>query len=791
MPRGEAAEICHSVQRDTSFRREIGAASESDLRGSYGEQAWPHYVNVWDRHVFPFVVGDCKGPICSELRMPENVSGLIERVTFHNPTSGFAVLRVKLKGREDLVTVTGVTTSVTAGEHIEATGRWVIDPTHGPQFRSDQLKTTHPASVDGIQKYLGSGAIRSIGPKLAASIVAAYKEQTLEIIDKAPDFLLNIKGIGAGRLKRIQQSWVEQKEVRKLILFLTEHGITSGRAVRIYRTYGQQAIAKIKENPYQLADDIRGIGFKTADELARKLGIDRNSPYRARAAVLYTLHQLASEGHCGFPENGLIDQTTQLVEIDSNIVSEAVQRCLQDGAIIRESVEEDTWLFMTSLYRAEEGLAQAVLRVAHATPHPLPTIDVNKAIDWVEKRLEIALASAQKQAIRAACQQKVLVITGGPGVGKTTLVRSMIEIFTAKGLKCVLAAPTGRAAKRLSETTGRPAKTIHRLLEFDPVTGDFKRNATHPLAGDLFVFDETSMLDVVLGHQLLRALPAEACVILVGDVDQLPSVGPGAVLADLIHSEVIPVVRLTEIFRQAAESRIIQAAYAINQGRVPDLSPAQDLTDFYFVDVKEPEAIQAMLVKLVQERIPARFGLDPKTEIQVLTPMNRSVLGARALNQVLQNALNPDAGGPQVERFGWTFRIGDRVIQNVNNYDRDVFNGDLGTVEKINRVEQTMQIRFEGRSVDYDFEDLDEIGLAYVLSIHKSQGSEFPCVVIPLHTQHYLMLQRNLLYTAVTRGKRLVLIVGSKRALRLTVQQQTTQQRHTNLKNRLREWTRR
>lgn len=722
--------------------------------------------------------------------MPEHLNGLIERVTFHNPASGFAVLRVKVKGREDLVTVTGVTTSVTAGEHLQATGRWVIDPQHGQQFRADQLQTSHPASADGIQKYLGSGAIRSIGPKLAASIVAAYKEQTLEIIDKAPDFLLHIRGIGAERLRRIQQSWVEQKEVRKIVLFLTEHGITSGRAVRIYRTYGQQAIAKIKENPYQLADDIRGIGFKTADELARKLGIDRNSPHRARAAVLYTLQQLATEGHCGFPETGLVEQTKLLVEIDEPIVTAAVQRCLQEAMVMRETVEGDAWIFLSSLLRAEQGLAQAVLRIAQTSPHPLPAIDLKKAIEWVENRLSIALASAQKEAIRAACQQKVLVITGGPGVGKTTLVRSILEIFAAKGLKCVLAAPTGRATKRLSETTGRPAKTIHRLLEFDPTTGDFKRNASHPLTGDLFVFDETSMLDVVLGHQLLRAIPPQACVILVGDVDQLPSVGPGSVLADLIHSDVLPVVRLTEIFRQAAESRIIQAAYAINQGQLPDLRTTTDLTDFYFVEVREPEAIQAMLVKLVQERIPARFGLDPKTDVQVLTPMNRSVLGARALNQVLQNALNPDQGEPQIERFGWTFRTGDRVIQNVNNYDRDVFNGDLGTVEKINRIEQTLKVRFEGREVDYDFEDLDELGLAYVLSIHKSQGSEFPCVVIPLHTQHFLMLQRNLLYTAVTRGKRLVIIVGSKRALRLTVQQQTTQLRHTNLKNRLRELAR-
>ena len=722
-----------------------------------------------------------------DLPMPENLTGLIERVTFHNPENGFAVLRVKVKGRKDLVTVTGSTTSVTAGEHVEASGRWVIDRQHGQQFKAEELKTTHPASAEGIEKYLASGAIRSIGPKLAAKIVAVYHERTLEIFEKAPDFLLHVKGIGAERFKRIRQSWEEQKEVRKLMLFLTEHGITSGRAVRIYRTYGHEAIAKIKANPYQLADDIRGIGFKTADELAAKLGIDRNSPYRARAAVLYTLQELAGDGHCGFPESGVVEQTTKLVEIDTQIVEAAVQAAVQDRSVIREDVDGEPWLYLASLHRAEVGLAKSVLRIASARPHPLPRIDVEKAIAWVEQRLNIQLAVAQKEAVRQACQHKLLIITGGPGVGKTTLVRSILEIFAAKDMKCVLTAPTGRAAKRLAETTERTAKTVHRLLEFDPVTGDFKKDQQHPLTGDLFVLDETSMVDVVLGHQFLRAVPQEACVILVGDVDQLPSVGPGSVLADLIASNVVPVVRLTEIFRQASQSQIVTAAYAINHGQMPQLSAPEALTDFYFVEADEPEAIQDLLVRLVKERIPTRFGFDPKADIQVLTPMNRSLLGARNLNQVLQTALNPGDNGPEVQRFGWTFRIGDRVIQTENNYNRDVFNGDLGVIEKINRIEQVMAVDFEGRSVEYDFGDLDELSLAYVLSIHKSQGSEFPCVVIPLHTQHYLMLQRNLLYTAVTRGKKLVVLVGSKKALGMAVRRIDTRQRHTTLRKRLQE----
>jgi exodeoxyribonuclease V alpha subunit len=717
--------------------------------------------------------------------MPETLIGFIERVTYHNPENGFAVLRVKVKGREELVSVVGSTTSVTAGEHVEASGRWVIDRQHGQQFKADELKTTHPASAEGIEKYLASGAIRSIGPKIAAKIVSVYKERTLDIFENYSDMLLHVKGIGAERLKRIRQSWQEQKEVRKIMLFLAEHGITPGRAVRIYRTYGHEAIAKIKENPYQLADDIRGIGFKIADELAATLGIDHNSPYRARAAVQYTLQDLASQGHCGHPEPGVVKHAIKLVEIEQKIIEEAVQTVVREGSVIRESVEGEPWLYLVALYRAEVGLAQSVLRIALAMPHPLPHIDMEKALWWVEQKLGIQLAATQQEAIRQACQHKMLVITGGPGVGKTTLVRSILEIFSAKELKCVLSAPTGRAAKRLAETTGRTAKTVHRLLEFDPATGEFKRNQQRPLTGDLFVLDETSMVDVVLGHQVLRAIPSKACVILVGDIDQLPSVGPGSVLADVIASNVVPVVRLTEIFRQASESRIITTAYAINNGQMPNLFASKRLTDFYFVESNEPEAIQDMVVRLVKERIPTRFGVDPKSDIQVLTPMNRSLLGSRNLNQVLQEALNPGDGDPEIQRFGWTFRAGDRVIQTENNYDRDVFNGDLGIVEKINRIEQTMTVNFEGRPVEYDFGDLDELSLAYVLSIHKSQGSEFPCIVIPLHTQHYLMLQRNLLYTAVTRGKKLVVLVGTKKALGMAIFREDTRQRYTALKGRL------
>lgn len=718
--------------------------------------------------------------------MPETLTGLIERVTYHNPENGFAVLRVQVKGRPEPATVVGQITAVTAGEHLEASGRWTVDANHGPQFKAEEIRTSHPTSAAGIERYLASGAIRSIGPQLAAKIVKLYGARTLEVFDKSPDFLLHIRGIGAGRLKKIRQSWEEQKEVRRIMLFLHECGMGSqGRAVRIYRTYGANALEIIKANPYTLADDIRGIGFKTADQAAQRLGIVRNSPLRARAAVRYALGELSSQGHCGFPETGVVEHTARLVEIEETLVREAADYGVQEGSIVRERVHGDQWLYLTPLHRAEVGLAQRVREFAAGGQHPLPQIDVERAIAWVEQRQSITLSNGQKEAIRQACQSKLLVITGGPGVGKTTLVRGILEIFAAKKAQCVLTAPTGRAAKRLSETTGQTALTVHRLLEFEPGKGDFKRTAQNPLRGDLFVLDEASMVDVTLGNQFLRAVPPHACLVLVGDVDQLPSVGPGTVLADLIQSDVVPVVRLTDIFRQAQESRIIQASYAINQGQMPDLAHRED-SDFYFIEAEEPEKIQDMLVRLVRDRIPARFGLDPKRDVQVLSPMNRSLLGSRNLNQVLQDALNPASGEAQVERYGWTFRVGDRVIQTENNYDRDVYNGDLGVVTSINRIEQELTVDFEGRETIYDFGDLDELALAYVLSVHKSQGSEYPCVVIPLHTQHFLMLQRNLLYTAVTRGKRLVVLVGTQKALSLALQRPGAATRHTALKDRLR-----
>lgn len=727
--------------------------------------------------------------------MGEVLKGSIERVTFHNPENGFAVLRV-VAGRRGLVTVVGHLPQAVAGEYVEAEGDWAQDRDHGLQFRAQTLRTTPPHTAEGIERYLGSGLVKGVGPHFARRIVEVFGERTLQVIDESPTFLKEVKGIGPRRIQRIRDGWREQKVVRAIMLFLQSHGVGTARAVRIYRTYGERAVEKVRENPYRLATDIWGVGFQTADRLAERLGIDRASPLRARAAVRYILQRQSDDGHVGYPEAGVVAETTRLTEIDEAIVRDAVEAGRADGEFVRETAEDEPWLYLKPLFLAELAVARA-LRILQDGPHPLPKIDGEAALAWVERKTGLELAPAQRDAIRRATTSKVLVITGGPGVGKTTIVRGVLDIFAAKGLRCTLCAPTGRAAKRLAETTGREAKTIHRLLEYDPSKGGAGRDRSRPIEGDLIVVDEASMVDVVLMNQLLRAVPPSACLVLVGDVDQLPSVGPGRVLADIIASEAVPVVRLTEIFRQAEESWIVRAAHRVNHGQLPDSAdrparverPARvsdPAADFFLIERDAPDAILDTLIELVRRRIPDRFGLDPLRDVQILTPMNRSDLGARQLNIRLQEVFNPPADGTDVQRYGSVFRVGDKVLQTVNDYDKDIFNGDVGLVRSIDPDDQVLVVDFDGRHVPYDFAELDELALAYALTIHKSQGSEYPAVVIPLHTQHYLLLQRNLLYTAITRGKRLVVLVGSRKALALAVRRQDTHLRYSGLARRLR-----
>jgi exodeoxyribonuclease V alpha subunit len=735
--------------------------------------------------------------------MAELLSGVVERVTFHNPDTGFAVLRVQARGRRGLVAVVGTVPAVAAGEYIEATGAWVHDRDHGEQFKADEMRCTPPQTLEGVEKYLGSGLVKGIGPHLAHKIVEVFGERTLAVIDESPSFLKEVKGIGPRRIQRIREGWQQHKTVRAIMVFLQSHGVGTARAVRIYKTYGDQAVDVVRGNPYRLATDIWGVGFKTADDLGRRLGIDPQSPNRARAALRFLLQRLSQEGHVAYPETALLDpalleEKAGVTDIPREIMAEAIGAERQAGDVVREPAAEPPLIYLKTLFLAELGVARALHRLAEGA-HPLPpALDAGAIVGAIEQKMGLELAAAQKDAILQAARSKVLVVTGGPGTGKTTIVRGILELFTGRSLRFALCAPTGRAAKRLTETTGREGKTIHRLLEFDPALGGFKRDASNPLDLDLLVVDEASMVDVALMYQLVRALPGRTCLVLVGDVDQLPSVGPGAVLADVIASGAVPVVRLTTIFRQAGQSWIVRAAHAVRRGEVPESAPPLPSLpprvgeggaggDFYFVEADNPAIVVERITTMVRERIPKRFGLDPLRDVQVLTPMNRSELGAHALNAHLQSVLNPPAGGVEVERFGQKFRVGDKVLQTQNNYQKEVFNGDIGRIAAIDGGEREVVVDYDGKSVVYDFGELDEIALAYALTIHKGQGSEYPAVVMPLHTQHFMMLRRNLLYTGLTRGKKLVVLVGSRKALEMAVRRQETGRRCSRLCERLRE----
>jgi exodeoxyribonuclease V alpha subunit len=717
-----------------------------------------------------------------------SIQGVLERVTFSSEESAWSVVKLVVPGKADLVTAVGNLLGVQPGESVRLLGRWTTDQKYGEQFRVDSYVTVKPATLVGIEKYLGSGLVRGVGKVMAERLVKHFGLETLEVIDQKPERLPEVEGIGPVRSARITTAWIEQRRIKDVMVFLQSHGVSTTYAVRIYKAYKDRSIAVVKENPYQLAIDIFGIGFKSADKIAGQLGISSTSPQRAEAGVLHVLATCSDEGHVFVPRPKLVASATEMLAIDTAIVEQAIKNLAASGHVVVEPGPggEDA-VYLRSLHTAEAAGAGRLGLLASTEASPV-RIDIERAITWFEQQQTIRLADEQKQAIRSAATSKLLVVTGGPGTGKTTLVNGIIRILEKKGRRILLAAPTGRAAKRMAETTGREAKTIHRLLEFNPKKFGFDRDATNPLEADVVILDEASMIDVVLAYNMLKALPLQAQLVLVGDIDQLPSVGPGSVLGDIMRSGVADVVRLRQIFRQARESLIVVNAHRVNEGLMPELPVERANADFFFIERNEPEEIVSMLKSLLRQHIPHKFGLDSVDDIQVLTPMQRGLLGVANVNAELQALLNPS--GDSVVRGSRTFRVGDKVMQIRNNYDLNVYNGDIGRIRAIDPVEQEVQVEFDGRAVTYEYGDLDELVLAYACSIHKSQGSEYPCVVIPVHTQHYLMLQRNLLYTGITRGKRLVVLVGSKRALAIAVKNNTLDERCTMLTERLRSWSR-
>ena len=717
-----------------------------------------------------------------------SLEGVLERITFASEENGFSVVQLAVPGRRELVTAVGALLGAQPGESLRLTGFWVTDKKYGEQFKVGSFLTVKPATLVGIEKYLGSGLVRGVGKVMAARLVAHFGLATLDVIDSQPVRLVEVDGIGRVRSERITRAWAEQREIRQVMVFLQSHGVSTTFAVRIYKHYRHQAITVVKQNPYRLALDIFGIGFKTADTIAAKLGISPTSPQRAEAGVLHVLGEASSDGHVWLPRETLVKQSVEILTIEPTIIEAAIGSLCEARHLVVEpgAAGASERVYSGALHAAETGLAEALLALMRSKLEPL-SIDLAAALRWFEGKQGLRLAPEQQDAIAAATSSKVLVITGGPGTGKTTLVNGIIQILEKKGRRIVLAAPTGRAARRMSETTGREAKTVHRLLEFSPKTHGFQRNRAAPLEADVVIIDEASMLDVVLAYDVLKAVPRSAQLVLVGDVDQLPSVGPGRVLADVIDSGAVKVVRLQHIFRQAQDSLIITNAHRVNQGQLPQWPLRGGVTpkpDFYFVERAEPEEVLSTLKELVSTRITRGWGFHRVDDVQVLTPMHRGSLGAGNLNVELQALLNPK--GSSLTRGSRTLREGDKVMQVRNNYELEVFNGDIGRVLSVDPVEQQLIARFDGREVTYETSDLDELVLAYACSIHKSQGSEYPCVVMPLHTQHYVMLQRNLLYTGLTRGRKLVLIIGSRKALAIAVKATGAARRFTGLEARLR-----
>lgn len=715
------------------------------------------------------------------------VEGSVARITYVSEETQYVVARLDVPGRLDPVTIVGTVLSLTPGETLRVHGRWSHHPKYGEQFKVDRYESVVPATIAGIQRYLGSGMIKGIGPVFAKRLVEAFGGDTLKVIEEAPGRLAEVEGIGPIRRQRITTAWTEQREIREVMLFLQGHGVSPAYAVKIFKTYGQAAIATVRENPYRLARDIRGIGFKTADKIAREVGIPADSPLRAAAGILHTLNELTDEGHVYVPEAELLRAAEATLEIPAALLPDALAALSADEAVVVESLGDGRAVYLTSLHVSETQLARRLADLLRA-PRGVPPLDMTLALPWVEQKTGLALTDEQRQAVRLAFREKLLVITGGPGTGKTTILQAVIRLLEAKNVRMHLASPTGRAAKRLAEVTGHDASTLHRLLEWNPRAGGFQRNARNPLETDVVVVDEASMIDVLLAHHLLQAIPLTATLLLVGDADQLPSVGPGTVLKDVLAAPGIPAVRLATIFRQAAQSRIVSNAHRVNRGEFPDLSvTATDrVQDFFFIAEEDPPKLQDLIVDLAQRRLPGKYGLDPLADIQVLTPMHRGPIGAGQLNAALQAALNPPRNGAtELLRGGRIFRVGDRVLQLRNDYDKGVYNGDLGWIAAIETSEQSVVVQVDDREVPYDFGELDELALAYAVTVHKSQGSEYPCVIVPVHTTHYLMLQRNLLYTAITRAKRLLVLVGTKKALAIATKNDATRRRFSRLRERL------